>query len=84
MSPSDGPTAQDLAQLLDRLSSRIARLFERHRVAEPEAARLVHDALVSLAYRWGRVRDRERWLLEELARGVGENVDRSSKEPEDE
>ena len=30
------------------------------------------------------VRDRERWLLEELARGAREHVDRSSKEPEDE
>ena len=84
MSPSDGPTAQDLAQLLDRSSSRIARSFERHRVSESDAARLLHDALIRLAYRWGRVRDRERWLLEELARGAREHVDRSSKEPEDE
>jgi hypothetical protein len=84
MSPSDGPSAQDLAQLLDRLGSRIARSFERHRVSEPAAEKLVHDALVGLAYRWGRVRDRERWLLEELARGTQEQADRSSKEPEDE
>jgi hypothetical protein len=84
MSPSDGPTAEDLAQLLDRLSLRIARFFERHRISEREAARLLHDALIRLAYRWGRVRDRERWLLEELARGTREHVDRPSKEPEDE
>jgi hypothetical protein len=84
MSPSDGPTAQDLAQLVDRLRSRIARFFEREGVSEPEAAMLLHDALIRLAYRWGRVRDRERWLLEELARGAREHVDRSSKEPEDE
>jgi hypothetical protein len=84
MSPSFGPTAQDLAQLLDRLRSRIARLFERHRVSEPEAERLLHDALIRLAYRWGRVPDRERWMLEELASGTREQVDRSSKEPEDE
>ena len=83
MSPSVGPTAQDLAQLLDRLSPRIARSFERHGVSEPEAARLLRDALIRLAYRWGRVRDRDRWLLEELARGAREHVDRSFKEPED-
>ena len=84
MSLRNGPTAEDLTQLLDRLRPRIARLFERHRVSEPEAEKLVRDALVGIAYRWGRVRDRERWLLDELARGAREHADRSSKEPKDE
>jgi len=84
MSPSEGPTAQDLTELLDRLRPRIARLFERHRVSEPEAEELVREALVGIAYRWGRVQDRERWLLAVLARGAREHADRSSKEPEDE
>jgi hypothetical protein len=83
MSPSDGPTAQDLAQLLDRLRLRIARLFERCRVSEPEAEQLVCQALVGIAYRWGQVRDRERWLLETLARGARKRVESSAKEPEE-
>jgi hypothetical protein len=81
MSPHDSPTSQDLTQLLDRVRPRIARLFERHRVSEPEAEALVGEALVGLAYRWKRVRDRERWLLDEIARRVRERKGRASKEP---
>jgi hypothetical protein len=84
MSPSNGPTAQDLTQLLDRLRPRIARLFERHRVSEPEAEKLVRDALVGIAYRWGRVREREQWVLDALAREIAKQAERSSREPEDE
>jgi len=84
MSPSNGPTEQDLIQLLDRLRPRIARLFERYRVSEPEAEKLVRDALVGIAYRWGRVREREQWVLDLLAKQVGKQAERTSKEPEDE
>ncbi|HZF08388.1 MAG TPA: hypothetical protein VFE33_06315 [Thermoanaerobaculia bacterium] len=84
MSPSNGPTAQDLTQLLDRLRPRIARLFEHYRVSEPEAEKLVRDALVGIAYRWGRVQEREQWVLDLLARQVGKQAERPSKEPEDE
>ena len=81
MSPNDGPTSQDLAQLLDRVRPRIARLFERQRVSEPEAEELVGEALVGLAYRWGRLRDRERWLLDEIARRARETKGRPAEEP---
>jgi len=84
MSPSNGPTGQDLTQLLDRLRPRIARLFERYRVSEPEAEKLVREVLVGIAYRWDRVREREQWVLDALARQVERQVERSSKEPEDE
>jgi hypothetical protein len=73
-----------MAQLLDRLRPRIARLFERNRVSEPEAEKLVRDALVGIAYRWGRVREREQWVLGLLTQQVEKQADRSSKEPEDE
>jgi len=84
MSPSNGPTAQDLTELLDRLRPRIARLFERHRVPEPEAEKLVRNALVGIAYRWGRVREREQWVLDGLARKLERQAERAAKEPEDE
>jgi len=84
LSPPLGPTAEDLTNLLNRLRSRIARLFARQRLPELEAERVVSEALIGLAYRWHRVPDREQWLLETLARGANGCEKGSSKEPKDE
>jgi hypothetical protein len=81
MSSSDEPTRDDLRRLLDRLQPRIARLFERHGVSTQEAERRTAEALIRLSYRWDRVRDRERWLLDALRKDLAEE---SSKEPRDE
>jgi hypothetical protein len=84
MSSSDEPTRDDLRRLLDRLQSRIARLFERHGVSTLEAERRVTETLTQLSYRWDRVRDRERWLLDALRRDLAARPEESSKEPRDE
>ncbi len=84
MSSSGEPTRDDLRQLLDRLRPRIARLFQRHGASTADAERRVTAALTRLSYRWDRVRDRERWLLDALRRDLTARPEPSSKEPRDE
>ncbi len=84
MSSSGEPTRDDLRRLLDRLQPRIARLFERHGVSTLEAERRTAEALIRLSYRWDRVRDRERWLLDALRKDLAARPEESSKEPMDE
>jgi hypothetical protein len=84
MSSSGEPTRDDLRRLLDRLQPRIARLLERHGVSDLEAERRVREALIRLSYRWERVRDRERWLLDALRKDLTARPEESSKEPRDE
>jgi hypothetical protein len=44
----------------------------------------VREALVRLSYRWERVRDHERWLLDVLRKDLAAHPEESSKEPRDE
>jgi hypothetical protein len=84
ISSSGEPTRDDLKRLLDRLQPRIARLFERHGVSTLEAELRVSETLIRLSYRWERVRDRERWLLDALRKDLAACPEESSKEPRDE
>ncbi len=84
MSSSGEPTRDDLRRLVDRLRPRIARLFERHGVSTAEAELRVAEALTRLSYRWDRMRDRERWLLTAVRKGLVEGPEAISKEPRDE
>jgi hypothetical protein len=84
MSSSGEPTRDDLRRLLDRLQPRIARLFDRYGVSTLEAERRVTEALTRLSYRWDRVRDRERWLLDALRKDLAARTEESSKEPRNE
>jgi hypothetical protein len=83
MSSSGEPTRDDLRRLLDRLQPRIARLFDRHGVSPLEAELRVMETLIRLSYRWERIRDRERWLLDTLRKDLA-RTEESSKEPRDE
>jgi hypothetical protein len=84
MSSSCEPTRDDLRRLIDRLQPRLTRLFQRHGVSTADAERQVTGALTRLSYRWDRVRDRERWLLDALRRDFAARPEASSKEPRDE
>ena len=48
-----------------------------------EAERMVGEALIGVAYRWDRVRDRERWVLEFLEKEIQRYLQKPEKEPED-
>lgn len=83
MSSSDRPTDRDLARLLDRLRPKIIRRFRLSRVPLAEAERMIGEALIGVAYRWNRVRDRERWVLELLEKEIQRYLQKPEKEPED-
>jgi len=83
MSSSDRPTDQDLARLLDRLRPKIIRLLRLYGVSLGEAERMVGEALIGVAYRWDRVRDRERWVLEFFEKEIQRYLKKPEKEPED-
>ncbi len=62
--PSHQPErSQELQDLLRRLRPKILELLRRHRVVEERAAEVVHDTFMALAVRWGRVGNREAWVL---------------------
>ena len=83
MPSSDRPTDQDLAHLLDRLRPKIIRRLRLSGVPEAEAERMVGEALIGVAYRWDRVRDRERWVLEFFEKEIQRYLEKPEKEPED-
>jgi len=83
MPSSDRPTDQDLAQLLDRLRPKIIRRLRLSGVPEAKAERMIGEALIGVAYRWDRVRDRERWVLEFFEKEIQRYLQKPEKEPED-
>lgn len=83
MPSSDRPADRDLARLLDRLRPKIIRRFRLSGVPLAEAERMVGEALIGVAYRWDRVRDRERWVLEFLEKEIQRYLQKPEKEPED-
>jgi hypothetical protein len=81
--PEDRPTREDLDGLLGRLGPQIARLLRRWRVPEAEATTLVSDALIGIAYRWSRIRDRERWVLRAIEKEARSRSKSSQEEKEE-
>lgn len=63
MAGRDSERAVELQKLLRRLRPSILAVLRRHRVAEAEAAEIVHDTFIALAVRWNRVGNREAWLM---------------------
>lgn len=55
--------SRELQDLLRRLRPQILGLLQDHAVGEEMAAEIVHDTFMALAVRWGRVGNRESWIL---------------------
>ncbi|HEX9669641.1 MAG TPA: hypothetical protein VGC93_09170 [Thermoanaerobaculia bacterium] len=69
MVPSKGPSGSEpLAELLRRLQPDAEHLFARFRLPAAEAARILHEVTLVLAYRWDRIADKDAWLLATLHR----------------
>ncbi len=63
-SPTVGPSSEELAELLRRVAPPAEEVFQRHANDSGQAEGILYDCLVVLAFRWHRVANRERWLLE--------------------
>lgn len=81
---SDRPTGLDLERLLDRVRPRTRTIFRQRQIPEVDAEEMVAEALMEIAFRWNRIRDREHWLLGVLERRARQKADRLQKEREDE
>ena len=79
---SDYPTTEEIQLLVKKLRHRIVNRFLAQGVSETEAAARLKAALVELVYRWNRVGDRERWLLQALDREAPKPTTTPRKEPE--
>ncbi|MGD2114821.1 MAG: hypothetical protein PVG07_07205 [Acidobacteriota bacterium] len=63
MTAHESERSKELQDLLRRLRPKILRLLRDHAVPERYAAEVVHDTFMALAVRWGRVGNREAWIL---------------------
>jgi hypothetical protein len=80
---SQRPTRQDLDRVLDRTRERIECLLRRHQCTREKATGLLREAVVALAHRWSRVRDRDQWLLDRIEKAVRRAENPSLEEPPD-
>ena len=79
------PTRQDLDRVLERTRERIESVLRRHQCTSKEATGLLREAIVALAHRWSRVRDRDQWLLDRIEKAVRRAENPSLEElPDDE
>jgi transposase len=84
MPSSNHPTPEEIQRLVEKLRHEIVRRFHAQGHSETEAAERVRSALRELSYRWNRVGDRERWLLQALDGEAPKLSTTPEKEPKDE
>ena len=77
------PTRQDLDRVLERTRERIESVLRRHQCTSKEATGLLREAVVALAHRWGRIRDRDQWLLDRIEKAVRRTKNPFLEEPPD-
>jgi hypothetical protein len=83
MRPADGPSRRELDQVTERVRPDLEALFQRHGISQVEAERLLREALVRLAYQWGRIRNRSWWLLDTIETAARELSQPSSEDFDD-
>jgi transposase len=84
MPSSDRPTPEEIQRLVEKLRHKIVRRFHAQGFSETEAAERLKAALRELSYRWNRVGDRERWLLQAIEGKIPKLSTIPRKEPENE
>jgi hypothetical protein len=65
-SSSETPLQGELEQMIRRLAPEIARIFREHGVSEEQARQALGETLAGFARKWGKIVNRERWLLRNL------------------
>jgi hypothetical protein len=69
---AETPGKGELEQMLRRIAPEIARVFRDYGASEEEARRLLGETLAAFSRKWGRILNRERWLLRNLEKAVRE------------
>lgn len=64
------PKKGELEQMLRRIAPEIARVFKDYGASEEEARRLLGETLAGFSRKWGRIVNRERWLLRNLEKAL--------------
>lgn len=67
---SEAPLRGELEQMIRKLAPEIARIFRQHRVSEEEARQVLGESLAGFSRKWGRIINRERWLMRALERSL--------------
>jgi len=83
MRPADGPSRRELDQVTEQVRPDLEALFQRHGISQVDAERLLREALVRLAYQWGRIRNRSWWLLDTIETAARELSQPSSEDFDD-
>lgn len=60
----------ELERMVRRLAPEISRIFRDRGASEEEARRLLGETLVAFSRKWGRILNRERWLLRALEKAL--------------
>lgn len=82
-SAAQRPTRQDLDRVLERTRERIESVLRRHQCTRETAKGLLREAVIALAHRWGRVGDRDQWLLDRIEKAVRRAENPFLQEPPD-
>jgi hypothetical protein len=63
---AENPAKGELEKMIRRLAPEISRIFGRYNASEMEARRVLGETLAGFSRKWGRLVNRERWLLRNL------------------
>ena len=74
------PTQEDLDRLLEGLRPKVTVLFATRGVSVEDANRLLAEAVMEAAWRWGRLRDPANWVLKTLDRRIRPTPETSEEE----
>jgi len=63
---AENPAKGELEKMVRRLAPEISRIFGQYGASEMEARRVLGETLAGFSRKWGRLVNRERWLLRNL------------------
>jgi hypothetical protein len=63
---AESPAKGELEKMVRRLAPEISRIFGQYGASEVEAKRVLGETLTGFSRKWGRLVNRERWLLRNL------------------
>jgi hypothetical protein len=68
MALKGSPSVELLERALAQVKPRLATVFERHAIREPDAAVILAQTMTALVYRWSEVSNPGLWILQTVER----------------